>query len=169
MECPRMPASIQCKLTAVQEPSPPQLRILSALLRFGGVVVIMAFPTLLLPAEWMAAAHQWLGLGELPRAPIVEYLARSASALYGFHGVLLLIVAGDPQRYRPIVRYLAVMNILLGGMLLAIDLHAGMPTWWTLAEGPGIIALGVMLAWLLRSVPPPVPTASDRVGLGRND
>ena len=141
----------------MQEARPPQLRILSALLRFGGVVVIMAFPTMLLPAEWMAAAHRWLGLGELPRAPVVDYLARSVSALYGFHGVLLLIVARDPQRYRPIVQYLAAMNILLGAMLLAIDLHVGMPAWWTLAEGPGIIALGLMLAWLLRSVRPSVP------------
>ena len=134
-----------------------------------GAVIDWAPKRRLVPHEWMVAAHRWLGLGELPRAPIVEYLARSASALYGFHGVLLLIVAGDPQRYRPIVRYLAAMNVLLGGMLLAIDLHTGMPAWWTLAEGPVIIALGVLLAWLLRSVPPPVPTASDRVGLGRND
>ena len=154
---PANAASIQCKLTAVQDPSPPQLRILSALLRFGGTVVVLAFPTMLLPGDWMAAAHRWLGLGELPRTPIVEYLARSTSALYGFHGVLLLIVARDPQRYRPIVCYIATMNVLFGAMLLAIDLHAGMPALWTLVEGPGIAALGVILAWLLRSVPPSVP------------
>ena len=133
------------------------MRILSALLRFGGVVVLMAFPTMLLPVEWMAETHRWLGLGELPRAPVVDYLARSTAALYGFHGVLLLIVAGDPQRYRPIVRYVAAMNVVFGAMLLGIDLHAGMPAWWTLAEGPGIAALGIVLALLLRSVPPSVP------------
>ena len=119
--------------------------------------MLLAFPAMLLPAEWMAASHEWLGLGEFPRAPIVDYLARSTSGLYGFHGLLLLIVAGDPQRYRPVVWYLAAMNVAFGAMLLAVDLHAGMPRLWTYLEGPGVAALGVILAALLRSIPPSNP------------
>jgi hypothetical protein len=70
----------------------------------------------------MAATHRWLGLGEFPRMPIVDYLARPVALLYGFHGVLVLIVSRDPVTYRSIVWYLAVMNTFFGAIILAIDL-----------------------------------------------
>jgi hypothetical protein len=89
-------------------------RLLVILLRLAGAVTIAAFPAMLLPTEWMDTTHRWLGLGDLPRAPIVEYLTRSVAALYGFHGVLLLVVSRDPGRYRAIVRYLGVMNVAAG-------------------------------------------------------
>lgn len=120
------------------------------MLRAGGAVLVLAFLAMLLPVEWMAATHTWLGLGELPRAPVVDYLARSVAALYGFHGILLFIVATDPEKYRAIVRYLAFMNIGLGLMLLAIDVHAGLPLFWTLAEGPMLIGMGLLLGVLNR-------------------
>lgn len=109
-----------------------------------------AFLAIFLPVDWMAATHQWLGLGEFPRAPIVDYLARSIAALYGFHGVLLLIVSGDPVRYRTIVSYVAAMNVLFGLIVLAIDLYAGLPMMWTLLEGPPITAFGIAIALLNR-------------------
>jgi hypothetical protein len=114
-------------------------------LRVGGCLLVSAFPTLLLPVDWMAASHEWLGMGEFPRRPVVDYLARSAAALYGFHGILLFIVAHDLVRYRPIVSYLVVMNVTLGLMLVAVDLHAGLPAWWTLVEGPSLIILGALI------------------------
>src|SRR5512134_2246217 len=95
-------------------------RVLVWLLRFAGCMTATAFLAILLPVDWMAATHQWLGLGAFPRAPIVDYLARSIAALYGFHGVLLLIVSGDPVRYRTIVSYVAAMNVLFGLIVLAI-------------------------------------------------
>lgn len=125
-------------------------RVLVLLLRFAGCVTASAFLAIFLPVDWMAATHQWLGLGEFPRAPIVDYLARSIAALYGFHGVLLLIVSGDPVRYRTIVSYVAAMNALFGLIVLAIDLHAGLPLVWTLLEGPPIIAFGIAIALLNR-------------------
>ena len=76
----------------------------------------------------------------------------SIAALYGFHGVLLLLISRDPVRYRDIVQYLGVMNIVLGFLLLFVDLHSGMPVWWTLGEGPPIVGFG--LALLLLSKPP---------------
>jgi hypothetical protein len=128
-------------------------RLLVVILRLAGIVTITAFPAMLLPVDWMASTHRWLGLGEFPRAPVVEYLARSIAALYGFHGVLLLIVSTDPQRYRPIIRYVAAMNVVFGTMLLAIDAHAGMPPAWTLLEGPPVIAFGIVMAVLTRATP----------------
>ena len=129
-------------------PSDPRRWLLTFVLRLSGVVLLAAFPAMLLPVEWMAATHQRLGLGEFPRAPVVEYLTRSIAALYGFHGVLVLLVSRDPVRYRAIVSYLAVMNITFGLMMVAIDLRAGLPLVWTLLEGPPIASLGVVMAVL---------------------
>lgn len=128
-------------------------RALVLLLRFAGCITATAFLAIFLPVDWMAATHQRLGLGEFPRAPIVDYLARSIAALYGFHGVLLLIVSRDPVRYRTIVSYVAAMNLLFGLTVLAIDLYAGLPMMWTLFEGPPITAFGIVIALLNR--PPP--------------
>ena len=130
-------------------------RLLVFLLRIGGVVTCAAFLAIFLPVEWMAALHQWLGLGEFPRAPVVDYLARSIAALYGFHGVLLFIVARDPTRHRPIVRFIGVMNIVFGILLTGIDVNAGMPLLWTLAEGPPIVGFGVLVLFLSRSLGEP--------------
>ena len=123
-------------------------RLLVLLLRVAGVITVTAFGAILLPVEWMAASHQWLGLGEFPRAPVVDYLARSAAALYGFHGVLILLVSTDPVKYRAIVSYIAAMNVLFGLIVFAIDLHAGMPAYWTFGEGPPIAAFGAVIALL---------------------
>lgn len=98
----------------------------------------------------MASTHQSLGLGPFPHSVIVEYLARSISLLYGLHGVLLLIVARDPARYREIVNYLAFFNISFGLAMVAIDLKTGMPWFWTLGEGPVIATMGFIIGWLNR-------------------
>jgi len=123
-------------------------RVLVVLLRLGGTFTVSAFLAMFLPVDWMANTHRWLGLGEFPRAPVVDYLARSVAALYGFHGVLLLLVSGDPERYRSIVWYVAFMNVAFGLMVLTIDLHAGMPMLWTISEGPPVVAFGIVLALL---------------------
>ena len=130
-----------------------RVRLLKALLRLGGVVTASGFAAIFLPQDWMASSHVWLGLGEFPRAPIVGYLARSIAALYGFHGVLLLIVARDPLALRPMVSYVAFVNVAFGAIKFGIDLYSGMPPWWTLGEGPPIAALGMVIGWLNSSIP----------------
>lgn len=130
-----------------------RIRVLVVLLRIAGYATASAFLAIFLPVEWMASTHRWLGLGEFPRAAVVDYLARSIAALYGFHGVLLLIIAGDPVRYRTIVAYVATMNIVFGALVFAIDLHARLPMAWTLLEGPPIALFGVVMAYLNRPAP----------------
>jgi hypothetical protein len=120
--------------------------LLVVLLRVSGSGLMLAFLAILLPVDWMAATHPWLGLGEFPRTPIVDYLTRSIAALYGFHGVFLWVVSLDPGRYRVFVWFAAVMNIAFGAMMIAIDLHAGMPAIWTALEGPSIVVMGVAIA-----------------------
>jgi hypothetical protein len=124
------------------------------LLRCGAVLTGSAFLALFLPVEWMASTHRWLGLGEFPRMPIVDYLARSVAAFYGFHGVLLFVISTDVLRFRPLVWYVAVMNVLFGFILLAIDIHAGLPGYWIAFEGPPVIGIGLLVAFFnWRAVP----------------
>ena len=128
-----------------------RLAYLTLLLRLGGVLTGSAFVAMIMPTEWMASTHERLGLGVFPRTPVVEYLARSIAALYGFHGILLFVVAHDPVRLRPVVIYLGCTNIILGAMLLAIDIEAGLPAWWTAAEGPSVIVVGILILLLTRN------------------
>lgn len=59
----------------------------------------------------------------------------------------MLAVVWDLLRYWPLVRVIAICNFLLGGLLLAIDIAAGMPIWWTLCEGPPILAAACLMFW----------------------
>lgn len=125
------------------------------LLRIAGVFMLLAFGAIFLPTEWMASTHERLGLGEFPHSPLADYLTRSASALYGIYGGLYLVVANDIRRYAGVLAYLAAMNIVFGVLMVGIDLHAGLPLYWTLGEGPPVAAFGVLLLVLLRKIPAP--------------
>ena len=125
-------------------------KVLVLLLRFLGVGSLLALVPVFMPFAWMAATHRWLGLGEMPAAPVVEYLARSVSAFYALVGALCLLVAADLDRYRPLVRSLGVAFALLGLVFLFIDLAAGMPWWWAAAEGPATVVVSAVLFVLAR-------------------
>jgi len=96
----------------------------------------------------MNAIHQWLGMGHLPREPIVGYLARSTSAFYALFGGLLWVVSFDLQRHRLVLRYLGAAIILFGATLIAIDMFEGMPLYWSLCEGPIDIGFGIVILFL---------------------
>jgi len=134
-------------------------RLLAWLLRLGACLTLPAFLTALLPAETMAAVHRDLGLGELQVGPVVGYMARSLSMLYGFHGGLLLLLSFDVRRLAPAIVYVGWMNVVFGAALLAIDLHAGLPAWWVAAEGPWVIVTGALLLVLVRAVGRPAGPA----------
>ena len=134
-------------------------KVLVLLLRFLGVGSLLALVPVFMPFAWMAATHRWLGLGEMPAAPVVEYLARSLSAFYALVGALCLLVAADLDRYRPLVRSLGVAFALLGLVFLFIDLAAGMPWWWAAAEGPATAVVSALLFVLARPASPKGGTA----------
>ncbi len=125
-------------------------KLLRLVMRVVGGVMLMAFAAALMPFDWMATAHAWLGLGELPEAPLVEYLARSASLLYALIGALFVLVAGDLERYGPIARFLGAAFVILGVVIIGVDVDAGLPLYWTLWEGPPTIAVGLAMIWLSR-------------------
>ena len=88
-------------------------KVLVFLLRLVGVGSLFALIPVLMPMSWMVATHRWLGLGEMPTDPVVEYLARDLSAFYALVGALLLVMASDLERYRPLVRFFALAFIVL--------------------------------------------------------
>ena len=93
-------------------------KVLRALLQIIGVIFLVALLAVVMPTAWMDTIHRRLGLGELPGAPIVEYLTRSLSLIYALLGALFLYMARDVRRYAPLVAFFAAVSILGGGRSL---------------------------------------------------
>jgi len=136
-------------------------RLFVILLRLSAGVLLLAFPAAFLPIGWMQAIHRWLHLGELPDQPIIAYLTRSLSGMYGIHGLLLLFASFDVRRYLPLLRFALVISLLGGVALLLIDLAAGMPWFWTWSEGPSLIVFYGVLAGLAARLPDKKTARSD--------
>ena len=134
------------------EPAPlrPSERRLQWLLRAIGVLDLLALAAVQMPQFLMSDIYQLLGLGEFPKEPIVGYLARTASMMYGFCGLLLLYLSADVIRYRHVIRFLACCGIYAGILIVGIDLIEGMPLWWTILEGPCCGLLAALVYWLAR-------------------
>ena len=113
-----------------------ELAFLKTFLRIVGTSALLAVFAVVMPYEWMNTTHQWLGMGELPAAPIVGYLARSTSAFYAMLGGLLWIFSFDLQRYRRLIIWLGVAMITFGLTLFVVDWVEGMPLFWIIFEGP---------------------------------
>jgi hypothetical protein len=125
-------------------------KTLAILLRFLGVSGLFALVAVFMPMSWMAATHRWLGLGEIPTGPVVEYLARSVSAFYALFGALCLVIATDLERYRPLVRCLGIAVVVMSLVLIGVDLAAGLPWWWSAFEGPSGVVFGALMFFLTR-------------------
>jgi hypothetical protein len=125
-------------------------RGLVVFLRILGTVDLLAVAAVFLPLEWMAKIHSWFGMGQLPEMPILNYLTRSASALYALHGAMILFVSTDVRRYAPLIKFLAVAALIHGVILYLIDLIAGMPPFWIALEGPIVVATGVIVLMIQR-------------------
>lgn len=52
------------------------------------------------------------------------------------------------RRYLPLVKCLAVLDVVFGAGMFAIDCAVGMPRWWIVCEGPPLIAPGGTMFWL---------------------
>ena len=90
------------------------------ILRLMGALAVLAIPAIFFPFSWMDAIHRCVGLGNLPDAPIVDYLARSLSAFYAIVGIFTLFISFDIRRYRSLVTLWAVIVAIMGGVLLGI-------------------------------------------------
>jgi hypothetical protein len=133
-------------------PNDAPARALATVLRLSGGVLLVAFGAVILPARWMSDAHRWLTMGDFPASPLVDYLTRTISALYGIKGGLYWVLATDVRRYAPLIRYVGWTTIAFGLVVFWVDLRAPLPSYWVMAEGPPIATVGVVLLVLLRRV-----------------
>jgi hypothetical protein len=119
-----------------------------------GMVTLLALGAIVMPFRWMNSIHQYIGLGELPNMPVIGYLTRSASALYALYGAMFIFLSLDITRYLPLIRFLALLNIAFGIILLIVDFVVGMPLMWTLGEAPSMILFGAVVLWLANKMKP---------------
>ena len=125
-------------------------RLLKLILRLTGAALVLATPFIFLPHAWHGAAHERLGLGVYPAGPIIDYLARSASAMYALSGAFCWLVSFDVRRYGPVIVFLGISSVAFGLLMTVVDLELGLPWWWTAGEGPPAVVLGIVLIVLER-------------------
>ncbi|MEL7499695.1 MAG: hypothetical protein AAFN77_18980 [Planctomycetota bacterium] len=123
-------------------------RVLQFMLLAIGTTLVCALVPMCFPFEWMASIHQWLGLGELPESAITSYLARSTSLMYAVHGSVMFYVGWHLRQHLSMIPFFALLNVLIGLILIGIDLGSGMPMYWTVSEGPMVSVGGIVLFWL---------------------
>lgn len=125
-------------------------RGLKLLMRIVGTLSILGVVAVFMPRQWMAVTHDWLGVrGGFPDGPIVEYLARSLSAFYAMSGGALWVAASDVRRYAAMIRYMGIVGLAFGVVILVIDVAIELPWHWTLQEGPFVLAFSVAVLTLL--------------------
>ena len=122
-------------------------KIQKILLQLAGAFEILAFIAVVMPRGWMEISHAWLGLGVMPRGPVLMFLIRQASYTYGMHGVSLWVLSFDVKRFRPLVILNGIAYLLAAPVFVAIDYHSGMPLWWTIGDSFGCGVLGAALLW----------------------
>ena len=118
--------------------------------RLVGLSGMLAIVAVVMPFSWMAATHEFLGLGKMPEGAIVEYLARSLSAIYVVLGVILWKVSFRFTEQLELVRLLGYVFTVFGAAIWWIGAKAGMPLSWTLLEGPPTILFGLWVVYSCR-------------------
>ena len=118
---------------------------------FGGTCWLAVF-AFVMPRSWMAVTHEWLGMGTLPEKPVVEYLARTTSALCAFYGGLLFVLAMDVHRYAPAITYQAIAMMSLSAVGAILGLRAGMPAWWMIGDVMGCWMFCGAMLWLQKKI-----------------
>lgn len=127
--------------------------MLRLILRLFGTSSLLATIFVAAPQSWMADIHADLGMGELPDAPVVGYLARSTSAFYAIMGGLFWTTSFDTVRHRTVLVYLGAALAAFGVSLYVIDFAEGMPWLWSVWEGTAVTGFGLAVLILARREP----------------
>ncbi len=127
-------------------------KALIIILRLSGLILITAFFAVFLPYETMAKIHQQIGLGDFPRLPILDYLARSVSIFYSIHGVIVIYISLDLHKYLQFLKLLCYLGFVFSISLFFIDFNAPMPTGWTFSEAPIVLVLNLAIYILARMI-----------------
>ena len=100
-----------------------------AVIRANAAVLLLAVVPVFFPPDLMAEMHRSLGLGELARDRMTEYLTRSLSACYALHGAVLWGLSTDVRRYRRFIDCMYAVHFTYALTLFGIDLTRGdLPT-----------------------------------------
>ena len=128
--------------------------MLKVVLRLTAVVMVPALVAVVMPRSWMAAAHRGLGLGELPGGVLVEYLARTSSALYGAIGVMLWLLSCDVLKYASVIRYIGAAFVVLAlTVVTVLSPHSGEPGFaYVVIDASTGIAFGVVVLILAAKI-----------------
>lgn len=118
------------------------------LLRACGLVDCLAICVVFLSSDTITSLHSLTGQKPFPHETIAFYLTRSASLMYAAHGILLMYLSFDVERWLQVIRVLAVISILHGLLIIYVDITTNMPLWWTLVEGPLLISWGILVLFL---------------------
>ncbi len=127
-------------------------KLLALFLKVNAFFFSLAFPAVLLPGALMADLSDFALFGSLPQEPVVLYLARSLSVMYGMQGVLFWFISNDIQRYTPLIRLLAWIWVVSGTLFAAIDIFEGLPLYWAAAESVSAWMFGAVIFWLTEEV-----------------
>lgn len=128
----------------------PARKAVATVLLIMGCLDLCALAAAIVPLRWIAAAHSTVGLGPFPAEPIAEYLTRTGSLMYALHGMTIVYIARDVDRYWGLIRFLAVVAVAHGALIAAIDSRLALPFWWKLLEGPAFSATGAIVLFLQR-------------------
>ena len=122
--------------------------LLLLFLRVVGYFTLLAFAAAVMPESWMVKIAKALTIDPFPSSPLTFYLARNLSLIYGFVGAGVLVIASDLDRYRPLVRLLAIGTMAFGVLQLVCDGMSAMPWWWSVGEGLSTLGGGILMYYL---------------------
>lgn len=134
-------------------------RWLVLVLRGTSVLFLLAFVGAALPENWMKAVYEWGELGSWPGGPLLVYLVRVVSILYGFLGLLALYLSFNVRRYRPLIRFIAIVSFAFAPVMFWVIWAAGLPTVWAVSEPTSILVVSAF--WYIASGPAGVAKTAD--------
>jgi hypothetical protein len=126
-------------------------RWLVLVLRATAVLFLLAFIGAALPESWMKAVYEWGEHGPWPGGALLVYLARAVCLLYGFLGLVALYLSFDVDRYRPLIRFMAIVSFPFAPVMFGVIWAAGLPTVWAVSEPAGILVMSFL--WYTTSGP----------------
>jgi hypothetical protein len=121
-------------------------------LRLFALMFLCAAPAVVMPTGWMSAINDALGLGPFADVPLMQYLARSESALYVSMGGSYWFMSNDVRRYLPLLRFTVPLMAIFDVTVILLDVQIGMPLLWTVGEAISLVAWTLLLWWLVRRV-----------------
>lgn len=133
------------------------LQNLRIILKWVAAVTLLAFAAAVMPGRWIVETARWLGFDPFPESPLTYYLARNLSLMYGFIGAAIWYVATKLDRYRDLVKPLALASIAFSLSQAAVNIQSGMPAWWVATEFVATFVGGIALVVL------------DRIAIDRAD